>query len=109
MEYKVDSITNTIYLLDVNPRPWGWVSVLGAVYPDFYKVLQGKAPQEKRNIAVWKSPIRILIGKKNKQNVEVSMPKGKLEKAYDIKSRQDLMPSIMIYLMAIRKILRRIE
>lgn len=109
MEYKVDSNTNIIYLLDINPRPWGWVSILGAVYPDFYKVLQGKTPQTKRNMAIWKSPMRILIGKRNRLNVENAMREKGIEKAYDIKDRQDLKPSVMIYLMAIKKIFRRIS
>lgn len=109
MEYKVDSNTNDIYLLDINPRPWGWVSILGAVYPDFYKVLQGEAPQIKRNMAIWKSPMRILMSKRNKQNVEISTHGRGIKKAYDIRDRQDLMPSIMIYFMAIKKMLRRIK
>lgn len=109
MEYKVDTNTGEIYLLDVNPRPWGWVSILGTVYPDFFQVLDGNKPNGEFRNTVWKSPMRILTGKKNKQNVE---PNGNLKgylTAYDIKDRSDPKPSFMIYLMAGKKVLRRVK
>ncbi len=109
MEYKVDANTGEIYLLDVNPRPWGWVSILGTVYSDFYQVLNGNKPNAEFRNTVWKSPMRILTGKNNKQNVE---PNGSLQgylTAYDIKDKSDPKPSHMIYLMAVKKIIRRVK
>lgn len=108
-EYKVDANTGEIYLLDANPRPWGWISILGTVYSDFYQVLNGNKPKAEFRKTVWKSPMRILAGKKNKQNVK---PNDNLQgylTAYDIKDRSDPMPSLMIYLMAAKKLIRRIK
>ena len=109
MEYKVDAVTQEIYLLDVNPRPWGWVSILGTVYTDFYRVLEGKRPGAESQSALWKSPMRVLMGKSNSQNVEPNANSKSYKKAYDIKESSDLRPSIMIYIMAVKKIMRRIK
>lgn len=109
MEYKVDANSGEIYLLDVNPRPWGWVSILGAVYPDFFCVLEGKKPENKAQPALWKSPMRLLMSKKNTQNVEAKEDSRSYSITYDIKDSCDPKPSVMIYLMAVKKIMRRIK
>lgn len=109
MEFKLDEQTSEIYLLDVNPRPWGWVSILGAVYSDFYRVLFGEKPNSKPQNAVWKSPVRILLGHKNQQNVHVEFDLNGYNTAFDIKDRKDFFPSIMVILMALKKIIRRIR
>ena len=109
MEYKVDAVTHDIYLLDVNPRPWGWVSILGTVYTDFYRVLEGKRPEAELQPTLWKSPMRVLMGKNNSQNVEPEASSKNYRKAYDIKDFNDPKPSIMIYIMAAKKIMRRIK
>ncbi len=107
MEYKVDARTRETYLLDVNPRPWGWISILGAVYLDFYKVLDGQKPIATPQNAVWKSPLRILAGKKNKQNVEPQEDIMGFKTAYDIRDRDDSYPSAVIYYMTFKKIVKR--
>ena len=109
MEYKVDANTRELYLLDVNPRPWGWVSILGTVYTDFYRVLNGHKPEAEQRETVWKSPMRILTGKKNGQNVALNDDYKRYAVAYDIKDSQDKKPSAMIYLMAAKKMIRRVK
>lgn len=109
MEYKIDEKSKEIYLLDVNPRPWGWVSILGVVYSDFYKVLDGKIPESKRCNVIWESKMRILMGRRNGQNIDETINRFEAKMAYDIKDKEDIMPSIMIYLMVIKKIIRRIR
>lgn len=109
MEYKVSMNTGEYYLLDVNPRPWGWVSILGTVYKDFYRVLEGYKPEAEFRKTVWKSPLRILMGKKNKQNVEPKENIHEYAVAYDIKDSRDPNPSAMIYFMAVKKILRKVR
>lgn len=109
MEYKVDAVTHDIYLLDVNPHPWGWVSILGTVYTDFYRVLEGKRPEAELQPTLWKSPMRVLMGKNNSQNVELEESSKSYKMAYDIKESGDLKPSIMIYIMALKKVMRRIK
>ena len=109
MEFKVDAVTREIYLLDVNPRPWGWISILGTVYSDFHRVLEGKKPESEGRPSIWKSPLRVLMGKKNKQNVELSEDIRGFSTAYDIMDIHDPKPSVMISLMAVIKIMRRIR
>lgn len=109
VEYKIDSDTGDIYLLDVNPRPWGWVSILGTVYKDFYRVLEGRKPEAEFQNAVWKSPMRILMGIKNKQNIGYRESIQGYAIAYDIKDSSDPSPSVMIYFMAIKKIMRKVK
>ena len=109
MEYKIDALTGEPYLLDVNPRPWGWISILGTVYPDLYEVLRGNKPSWEKQNAVWQSPIRAFFSKKNPQNVGMPAGIGAYRKAYDIKDKADCMPSFMIYGMAFKKIVRRIK
>lgn len=109
MEYKYDSVSGEVYLLDVNPRPWGWVSILGTVYPDFYKVFNGRKPENCNRDVIWKSPIRILLSQKNKQNVGFDKRQKKYLVAYDIKNNKDKKPSFAIFIMAIKKILKRVK
>lgn len=107
MEFKIDSQTKTPYLLDINPRPWGWVSILGKVYPDFYKVLLGENPSSRNENVIWSSPIRKILSVRNRNNVSTSIPLGGYEKAFDIFDIDDLAPSWMIYVMALRKKFKR--
>ena len=107
MEYKVDSTTQVPYLLDINPRPWGWVSALGAAYEDFYKVLLGQEPASTRQPVLWKSPLRRLLAFQNKKNVELTKNILGYRRAWDIADRADKIPSVMIYGMMFKKFLRR--
>lgn len=107
MEYKVDAKTNVPYLLDINPRPWGWISALGIAYKDFYKVLLGQKPCCERKPVLWKSPLRNFLSRKNKKNVPIGQDISEYECACDISDQNDKMPSVMIYWMMIKKIIRK--
>jgi predicted ribosomally synthesized peptide with SipW-like signal peptide len=106
-EYKLDLLHNDIYLLDINPRPWGWVSLLGAVYPDFHLVFHDEKPSPVAPKAVWKSNLRCLLSAKNPNNPKISFDFKGYTKASDIYDPKDKMPSLMIYLMALKKIIKR--
>jgi len=107
MEYKIDNMTGKYYLLDINPRPWGWVSILGAVYKDFYKCLIGQRPECEYNRSLWKSPLRCLKARNNKQNYYLSAQESLSNTAYDIYDKNDLKPLLLIVYVLIKKILRR--
>lgn len=106
-EFKIDEKTGDVYLLDVNPRPWGWVSILGAAYPDFYRVLDGVRPKQEMQNAIWSSPIRKVLSAKNPNNVDVAKRVLKYRKALDINDMDDRVPGIMIFVMAIIKKFKR--
>lgn len=107
MEYKVDAKTHIPYLLDINPRPWGWVSALGAAYTDFYKVLLGQRPASARQSVLWKSPMRCLLSVRNKKNVAPQEDATEYQRAWDIADPTDKVPGVMIYGMMVKKILGR--
>lgn len=107
MEYKVDMKTDIPYLLDINPRPWGWVSALGAAYEDFYKVLLDQRPSSYRRPVLWKSPLRYLLSVRNPKNVALKQDGIVYKKAWDIADHQDKLPGIMVYAMAFKKICGR--
>lgn len=106
-EFKIDQNTGTVFLLDVNPRPWGWVSILGSAYKDFYKVLNDEKPESVRQDTIWTSPIRKALSSKNPGNVETDKNALKYEKAFDIADNDDRKPGLMIYVMALKKKLKR--
>ena len=108
MEFKIDKNTNKCFLLDINPRPWGWVSVLGSAYVDFYRVLEGKKPQTNRESVIWKSHIRMFMSSKNRNNAKINELGNGYKKAYDIFDPLDRKPSYMIYLLMILKIFKRL-
>ena len=106
-EFKIDQTTRSVYLLDVNPRPWGWVSILGAVYKDFYRVLNNEKPESQKQNAIWTSPIRKALSSHNPNNVETDSKALRYIKATDIGDREDKMPGLMVYVMALKKKLKR--
>lgn len=106
-EFKLDEKTKEAYLLDVNPRPWGWVSVLGTAYSDFHLVLSGKHPSEPPRPVIWQSNLRRLLAKRNPHNAAIDGNVNGFARAYDIYDSNDKMPSLMIYIMAGKKILKR--
>lgn len=107
MEYKIDTATDDIFLLDINPRPWGWVSHLAGAFPNFYKVLLGQSPEMGPLPTIWTSPLRNLLSFRNKQNATMVLNEDIVyRRAYDIRDSKDKAPSRHIYLMALKKILK---
>ncbi len=106
-EFKIDQSTNTPYLLDINPRPWGWVSVLGSAFDDFHVVFENKKAKMPGHPVLWQSKIRRLMSFRNKNNSTRKLNESAYVKAYDIYDPEDKRPSKMIYVMAIKKLFKR--
>ncbi|MFW6029123.1 MAG: hypothetical protein ACOCRO_02595 [Halanaerobiales bacterium] len=115
IEFKVRD--DKIYLLDINPRPWGWVSILGIKYKNFHHVFNHKKDKnisKNTNLVMWKSPIRELIGySKNSQNVRdlKNIYREKYSKkdiAYDIYTRDDIKPLFAVLKVAMRKTINKL-
>ena len=109
VEYKVNPTNNDIYLLDINPRPWGWVSILGSVYSDFHLALMNKKPYADSPKAIWKSNLRCLLSFRNPNNSNISFDSAGYSRARDIYDPKDKIPSFMLYLMALKKVVKRIS
>lgn len=60
VEFMVSEATNEIYLIDFNPRIWGFASILKAKYPEFCEVFRSNnkhlAPKNKK--VRWFNPFR---------------------------------------------------
>lgn len=106
MEYKVDAQSNDIFLLDINPRPWGWVSILGKAFLDFHKVFEGRVPESSLLPVLWTSPVRKILSFRNKKNAKDLKP-AKYYQAFDIWDPDDIIPSFAIFIMALKKIFKR--
>ena len=109
MEFKIGN--NQIFLMDINPRPWGWVSILEEKYKNFYKLFSGDDNIKlikSNQIVMWKSPIRDIIGKiKNPLNSKKKIKVSKRYLAYDIYDKSDLMPSLAIFKVGIDKLVKK--
>lgn len=113
MEFKL--FNNTMYLMDINPRPWGWVSILGRKYSNFHQLLDDKDvvhPQKNESICTWKSPIRDFISylkPSNNARYHSVSNAFKVQKAYDIYDLTDLLPSIGIIIVGLKKIIKKVK
>lgn len=98
MEFKTRQ--NVIYLMDINPRTWGWVSILGKKYPEFHNILcedNGITINKISELVMWKSPMRNYIGNlRNPLNVKKLKDRlnnyKKSNVAYDLYDPNDLKP-----------------
>ena len=118
MEFKMDAKNEITYLLDVNPRPWGWVSILGAKYKKFHLILSesknNKLKNEDSKLS-WANPIRDIVSIfKNQQNSRNK--NDKFLRSYttnnivlDIFDEKDFKPTLSIIKVGIMKILKRIR
>lgn len=110
VEFKVRN--GQIYLMDVNPRPWGWVSILSKKFEPFNRLLVDDSASVKKNEnrLVWKSPIRDIVGyMKNPQNVKgwrkaFTGKYSRKDIAYDIHDPKDIRPTCAIIRVGITKV-----
>lgn len=104
VECKVDPVSSKPYVLDVNPRPWGWISILGKKYPKFYEALMGKQPIPIAEKVMWKTLPRNLFAFRNRQNVQP--PAERRVKCIDLFDRDDIRPVLALGLTAFKKVIR---
>lgn len=105
VECKLDRTSGSPLVLDVNPRPWGWVSILGKKYPDFHQALLGGRPCPIDHPVIWRTLPRDFLADKNGQNVRP--PWRGYVKCTDIVDRTDMRPFLSLGLTAMRKMMHR--
>ena len=108
MEYKYDIVSGNIFLLDINPRPWGWISILECVYDKFYLALEGEQLKKKNKKVVWKNIMRLFLAARNRNNIAEDLEIKEYVKKIDLVELKDLKPLIMIPMILIKKFLKRI-
>ncbi|MFW5795411.1 MAG: hypothetical protein ACOCV1_08020 [Bacillota bacterium] len=115
IEVEMKRYNELYYLLDINSRVWGWVSILGKKYSDFTKIIFENKVYEDNNQGktfFWISPSRLIVARKNKLNIKSNTLKKILSKKYkvsfDVFALSDLKPSISSMVFSIKKILLKI-
>ncbi len=57
-EFKYDRSSGTFFLLEVNPRTWGWIKILKQKSPDIIKVVMGEKATEGHDGCKWVNILR---------------------------------------------------
>ena len=105
-DIKEDKNTKLLYVLDVNPRPWGSVSMLTSHLDPNGSLWEKK----KENILVqWRFPLKEILSFKNRLNVPYSLIRNiKLGRHYintvDLLDRKDMIPFLMQPLISFMKL-----
>ena len=78
-DMKVDQASNSLYVLDVNPRPWGSVGVLLRKYPDIARCISDRSAAGPCSKPLyWHSPLKEILAQGNDLNtvVDASAKRG---------------------------------
>ena len=71
-DMKIDEASDILYVLDVNPRPWGSVGILLRKYPDFAHCVSNGCPAVSRvKPLYWHSPLKEILANGNSSNVPI--------------------------------------
>lgn len=72
-DMKVDEALDALYVLDVNPRPWGSVGALLRKYPDLERCIsEGEPAKSIDKPLYWHSPLKEILARGNSSNTETS-------------------------------------
>lgn len=110
-DMKVDEVTNALYVLDVNPRPWGSVGVLLRKYPDLPRcvadrVAVGSTPRP----LYWHSPLKEVLAKGNSANASVdSAAKKGFARVLDLWDPSDPKPFLVQPIIGFEKVVSKLR
>jgi predicted ATP-grasp superfamily ATP-dependent carboligase len=104
-EFRICKTTNKIYLLEINPRPWGYIKILKMKYPQINKILinpySTESLQSYNNNCKWFNLLRDLrsIFYSFRHNIDIkllinSLNSYKGQKIFDIMDIHDMGPFI---------------
>lgn len=110
-DLKEDEITKKIYVLDINPRPWGSVSILSK-YCKTATVFE-KEERHTTKIVKWRFPLKEIFSFKNKNNLSykeiANLYSGiKTATIIDLFSAKDIKPFIMQPFISAIKFIKKI-
>ena len=101
-DLKQDAETKKVYVLDVNPRPWGSISILSRRYSR-QSVFHKKS--EDTLYYAWHFPLKELVSFRNKNNVNYSEFKGKNRSVViDLLAWNDLKPFFAQPIITLKKL-----
>lgn len=105
-DMKVDQTSNSLYVLDVNPRPWGSVGVLLRKYPDIAHCISNRSAAGALSVPLyWHSPLKEILAQGNDLNtvVDASAKKG-FVRVLDLWDAADPRPFLMQPLIGFEKV-----
>lgn len=102
-DLKQDELTRQIYVLDINPRPWGSISILTP------KCVDVSVFREKKDIGkrcCWHFPLKEVVSFRNKNNVAYKECKniGRGIRVIDLFDKKDVKPFLAQPVVAVNKI-----
>ena len=108
-DIKMDTITKNLYVLDINPRPWGSISLMKPKGHNKNGNIFLRSENQNRN-AIWHFPLKELVSFKNKKNIPFNKCKylaaTKPVSIVDLWDRKDIMPFVMQPIVFIKKLFR---
>lgn len=109
-DIKEDERTGLFYVLDINPRPWGSVAILGGKRKGL--TVFDKPMEEPHGLLCWRFPLKEIVSSRNRNNVSYAqirqLKKGKcIKTVLDLYDRHDLRPFLMQPYILLMKILNR--
>ena len=110
-DIKEDMSTGILYVLDINPRPWGSISILGPKC-NTHTIFDNDNFGTSEKI-YWRFPFKELFSFKNKRNVSYSdiriiLGKRKWIRVIDIFDSRDKKPFFMQIPVAVKKCFKRV-
>ena len=110
-DMKVDESSNLLYVLDVNPRPWGSVGVLLRKYPDLARCLSDRIAADPCSEPLyWHSPLKEILAQGNGSNsiVDASTKRGFI-RVLDLWDAMDPRPFFMQPLIGFEKVTSKLR
>lgn len=109
-DIKEDSKTKNLYVLDINPRPWGSISIMQPKGENKYGNVFLQSNNQGRN-AIWHFPLKELLSFRNKKNIpfhkcRLMAPQNTVT-LVDLWDSNDLKPFLMQPIVLLMKLFKR--
>lgn len=110
-DMKVDEALDTLYILDVNPRPWGSIGVLLRKYPSLARCISDGCPAVSRGKPLyWHSPLKEILAKGNASNASIDAhAKRGFSRVLDLWDAADPKPFLFQPVIGLKKVLSKFK
>ena len=110
-DIKVDEASGALYVLDVNPRPWGSVGVLLRKYPGLARCISDGCPAVSRGKPLyWHSPLKEILAKGNASNAVIdAYAKKGFAHVLDLWDAADPKPFLVQPIIGLEKIVSKLK
>ena len=106
-DIKMDSVTKDYYIIDINPRPWGSISIMRPKGRNKNGNIFIRGEKQGRN-ALWHFPLKEIVSFRNKNNIPYSkcrlLASSNTVTLIDLWDRSDIKPFLMQPIVMFRKL-----